>query len=141
MNSVDMQLSWAAYPFASIGGVRFTAGESVEGVRKRTWSSRRCSSVFTAVIGGRSRYGVINKFITRTDGVGEEYAVVTWFPKPFYPYHTPLITCLRDMDPSNDLGCVMSIRDIDTCGVCISRCDDESCWYVYRLEGVDTVLN
>ena len=36
-----------------------------------------------------------------------------------------------------------SIRDIfriDPCKVAIGRCDDEDGWYVYRLEGVDTVV-
>lgn len=40
---------------AHISGIRFTAGEPLEGKLRPGWESKRCGSVFTAVINGVSR--------------------------------------------------------------------------------------
>ena len=58
---------------------------------------------------------------------------------PSYPYHHRLVTRLVDGDEVGDMCSVISIMDIDPCGVCFRRCDTDNCWYVSRLEGLDTV--
>ena len=40
---------------ANICGIRFTAGEPPEGSVRAGWDSKRCGSVFTAVVDGVSR--------------------------------------------------------------------------------------
>ena len=132
-------LDWVQWPYASIGGTCFTSGEPLQGVKRAGWNNRRCGSLFTAVVGGVSRYGVIDAFITREDESGGGYAVVKWLPVPHYPYNHPLVVCLRDGDACGGLLSVISLTDIDPCGVCVERCDLHTSWYVYRLDGVDTV--
>ena len=138
-NFVDIQMGWHARGSAVVLGTTFTAGEPLVGVRKKGWSTRRCSSLFTAVIGGRSRYGLIRKFIERADGSGSKFAVVKWLPIPSYPYGNPLIVCIRDGDRIGDLHSLLDIECIDPCNVGVERSDIESCYYVYRFEGLDTV--
>ena len=57
-----------------------------------------------------------------------------------YPFDgTPLVVRVRD----NALVCqvpkVVSIFDIDPSRVIIERCDKELCYYMCRIEGLDTV--
>ena len=137
---IDSQIGWVERGSAVVGGVKFTAGEPLTGVRRRGWANRRCSSVFTAVVGGRSRYGIIRKLIGRVDGSGRQFAVVEWLPVPTYPYHTPLIVCIRDGDRVGDLPILLDLDSIDPCNVCVEGSEVESCHYMYRLEGLDTVL-
>lgn len=136
---VDMQIGWVSRPAAVVAGTVFNAGEPLVGVLRKGWTNRRCSSVFTAVVGGVSRYGVIKKFIQKADGSGEPFAIVEWLPIPTYPYAHPLIVCIRDGDRVGDLPIVLAIECIDPCNVCVERCDVESCYYMYRLEGLDTI--
>ena len=138
-NFVKSQIGWVERGVAVVLGVKFTAGEPLTGVRKKGWGTRRCSSVFTAVVGGRSRYGLIRKLIERVDGSGNQFAVVSWLPIPTYPYGHPLTVCIRDGDRVGDVHSLLDIECIDPCNVGVERCDNESCYYVYRLEGLDTM--
>ena len=83
---------------------------------------------------------LVKEFIERADGSGEPLAIVEWLPIPTYPYTHPLIVCVRDGDRVGDLPVVLAIECIDPCNVCIERCDVESCYYMYRLEGLDTIV-
>lgn len=138
-SATDIQIGWDERGSASILGVRFNVGEPLEGVRKMGWQTRRCGSVFTAIVGGVSRYGVVKKFIERVGVEGSQHAIVDWFPFPMYPFDSPLVVCVRDGDPSGPLSPILSIRDMDPCGVCVERCDVSHCSYLYRLSGLDTV--
>ena len=137
-NFVDVQIGWRERRSAVVGGKTFTAGEPLSGVRKKGWSTRRCSSLFTAVIGDRSRYGWVRKFIERADGSGDQFAIVRWFPIPTYPYRHPLTVCIRDGGEVGDLPSLLDIECFDPCNVGVERSDSEACYYVYRLEGLDT---
>ena len=146
MSALDMQIMWRERGSACVCGVLFWAGEPLEGVLKTGWANRRCGSVCTAVIKARgernacSRYARIRKFIERVDGVGGQYAVVEWLPKPTYPYSHPLVVCLQDGDQCGDgLPVLLPLGDIDPCLVMIERDDSEDASYVYRLEGLDVM--
>ena len=45
---------------------------------------------------------------------------------------------MRDGDDRGGLSKIISIRDIDPCGVAVERCDIHNCYYLYRLAGKDT---
>ena len=91
------------------------------------------------MIRGYSRYGVVTHFIESTVQTVEKYAVIDWLPRPTYPYRgNPVVVCLRDNDMCVGLPLLISIRDIDPCGVCIERCELEGCFYVCRTSGLDT---
>ena len=70
---------------AVICGKSFTAGE---GLRR----GRRSGSVITAVVGGRSMYGLVKKFI-RVCCIHlhyRDFAILSWLPPPTYPDNDPL---------------------------------------------------
>lgn len=137
---LDMHLGWHRRTHARVLGVEFVAGEPLCGIRRSGWSNYRCGSVITVLVGGCSRYALVKDFIERVDGLGDAFAVVEWLSVPSYPYHpNPVVVRLRDDDMCPVLPCLVSIFDIDPCGVCLSRCEGESCWYVYRTRGIDTV--
>ena len=140
LTMVDMAIGWQCRAGATVIDTKFVAGEPLAGVRRAGWSNRRCGSVITTIIGGRSYYGLVGEFIERVDGTGLKFAVVSWLPRPSYPYpNNPTVVRLRDVDVCPGLpGCV-SIFDIDPTSVGVSRCDEEGCLYVYRMRGVDPV--
>ena len=114
------------------------------GVIRKGWRVRRCGSVFTAVVDGQSRYGVIDKFIqshTHTGSCGT-YAVVRWFCKQTYPTKCVLVAHIRDWFAFDDsLSSVVSINDIDPSRVVIELVGgiDYGGMYLMRIEGWDTV--
>lgn len=103
---------------------------------KAGWSNKRCGSLITAIVGGRSRYGLVQTFIGNRN---KNFALVNWLPVPTYPYGHPLVVFIRDDDPVGDIPIVLDIDCIDPCGVCVERCDTESGWYLMRLAGLDTI--
>ena len=120
-------------------GQRFTAGEPLFGVRQSNWETRRCGSVITSVIDGMSHYGLVENFVENPCLTDMQFAVMQWFACPHYPYENPCVTCLRDDDECHDsLPRLLSIFDIDPCGVCVERRESEKCTYVYRTHGLDT---
>ena len=127
------------YSKCSICGVSFTAGQSIDGGRYRT-----CGSVVTCVIRGQSRYGRVLCFFksicVRSVGM---YAYIHWFNKTDYPFEgTPLVVRIRDNSPpcGDSPRQVVSIFDIDPSRVIIERSNVESSYYMYRIEGLDTIL-
>ena len=118
---------------ANVCDVIFTAGQSIR-------AGRTCGSIITCVIDGQSRYGKVVKFFSHICGnIGGMHAHVEWFKKTDYPFEgTPLVVRVRDN--SQPLGdAVVSIFDIDPSRVMLERSDGESCYYMCRIEGIDTV--
>ena len=118
---------------ANVCDVIFTAGQSIR-------VGRTCGSIITCVIDGQSRYDKVVKFFSHICGnIGGLYAYVEWFNKTDYPFKdTPLVVRVRDN--SQPLGdAVVSIFDIDPSRVILERSDRESCYYMCRIEGIDTV--
>ena len=65
---------------AVIGGKRFVPGEPLI-------PGQRCGSVIIRVVGGRTFYGLVKRFVrVICDCVRvRDFVVVTWFPRPVYP--------------------------------------------------------
>ena len=103
----------------------------------------RCGSVVTCVVRGRSVYGKIIKFFERlceseTNGL---FAYIEWLRMPHYPMDgTPLIVNVSDNAPVCFAPTVVSIFDIDPSRVIIERDDGENCYYMCRIEGLDTII-
>ena len=121
---------------AKICGVEFTAGHNVDGGTRGT-----CGSVFTCVIDEQSLYGRVIKFFSHTcDAQKDLYAYVSWFNKPDYPFEgTPLVVRVKDDAQPVQSSTVISIFDIDPSRVIIERSDKEGCFYMCRIEGLDTI--
>ena len=74
----------------------------------------------------------------RNDGL---FAYVEWLGKPDYPFEgTPLIVRVRDNAPRCPASKIISIFDIDPTKIIYERSDVESCFYMLRLKGTDTIL-
>ena len=121
---------------AKIGGHRFTAGEPLR-------RFRRCGSVVTVVVGGRSRYGMVKRFVRvfclclRT----YDFAIVSWLPPPVYPDGDPLTVRIdvTHMDVNNIRTLnVVSLNDIQPARVAVDLLD-RPYLYMMRMEGVDTL--
>ena len=83
---------WVVHKTAKIGGVSFTAGESIEGVKRSSNDKMlRCGSVITLVSGGRSLYAWVIRFLS-FDRI--HLAHVRWLPIPEYPCDIPVIVTL-----------------------------------------------
>lgn len=137
----ELSLVWRQRRGASVCGRRFTAGEPLSGVSRSGWRNKRCGSLVTTVVDGRSRYALVSHFIEKSDGEGDRYAVVEWLPVPTYPYHpNPLVVFLMDGDPVGvGLSCLLSLEDIEPTGICIERCEVDHGYYVYRMDGLDHI--
>ena len=107
------------------------------------WRHTRCDSIFTAVMDGQSRYGLISKFVQRTrvwESSGA-YACVCWFCKPRYPNARTLIVRIDNrfiFDES--LSSIISLEDIDPSRILVEIGGDrDNDMYVMRIEGWDTI--
>ena len=126
------------YTRANICGVEFTSGERIDGGR-----SGRCGSLVTCVIHGQSVYGRVIHFVKRLcdSNTNNLFAYIEWFPVPEYPMDgTPLIVKVGDNAPPNIIPPLISIFDIDPSRIINERDDNELCYYMCRIEGLDTVL-
>ena len=118
------------------GGKCFTAGEPLR-------RGRHSGSVITCVVGGRSMYGVVKRFI-RIVCVhlrAYDFAVLSWLPPPIYPDADPL-TVRIDIPPHmdvNNLGTrsVISLNDIQPARVLVEI--DRPSLFMMRMEGRDTL--
>ena len=79
---------WTIHKRAKIGGIRFTAGHSLHGGRRRNEKMKRCGSVITLVRGGRSLYARVIRFM-KFDRL--HVAHVEWLPVPDYPTGSPVV--------------------------------------------------
>ena len=124
-----------SYTKANICGVEYTAGHSIAGDKNGT-----CGSVVTCVIDGQSVYGKVVQFFMHICGQNKDlYAYVKWLNKTDYPTGTPLVVRVRDNAQRLDAS-IVSIFDIDPSRIIIERCDSESCYYMCRMEGFDTIV-
>ena len=122
---------------ASIGGHRFTAGEAL-------LSGKRCGSVVTRVVSGRSVYGRVKQFLRVMCGCHRfvEVAVVERFPLPTYPDGDPLTVKIDvcGVDVNNvGVGTVVSLLDIQPSRVLVDIDQHHDCMYMMRMHGVDTM--
>lgn len=119
------------YAVAHIMGIHFRANE---------WGKTpRCGSVFTCVLGGRSLYGRVDRFLSVEGDICPGYASVTWFSEPEYPLRTPLVVKVRDngRDIDGEVGRMVRITDIDPSRVMVEFTDTGD-YYMMRDSGYDT---
>ena len=121
---------------AVIGGKEFNAGEPLK-------SGRRCGSVVTCVVRGRSLYGLVKRFlcVVCQHHRAHNFAVVTWFRNPVYPDGDPLTVRIPmngvDVNNINQVS-VVSLYDIQPCRVLVDIDRFHDCMYMMRKEGMDT---
>ena len=128
-----------SHPQAVISGISFSSGE------KNILPRRRCGSVVTTVIGGRSRYGLVKSFfrvVCRCTHV-RDFVSVTLFPPPVYPDGDPLtvrVDIPRDVDYNNiDRVDVLSLNCIQPSRILVEIDSTNNCLYMMRIEGYDTL--
>ena len=126
-----------SHTHSDICGVEFTAGQDVGG-----GGLGRCGSIVTCVARGQSVYGKVVRFFSyiceQNNGM---YAYIEWFRVPDYPMGgTPSVVRVQDTGVVCNIAKVMSICDIDPSRVIIERDDNKHCYYMCRIEGIDTVL-
>ena len=108
--------------------VQFRAGE---------WGHRRCGSVVTTVVTGRSRYCIIEKFLAVREKL---FARVEWLSPPTYPYAPyRLVVRVRRLAPAQQRrhNCVLSLNDIQPCNVAVLPEADGVHFLMMRDKGVD----
>ncbi len=131
---VEDNLSITVYNIAHILGKHFRSGE---------WGQRRCGSVITCVMAGRSVYANVHRFFKVDGDDSPGYASVTWFGAPNYPaFPNPILVRCREVDPdrlADAYGCVVAITQIDPTQVMVEREEDHVfCWMI-RDSGYDTI--
>ena len=134
VNILD-HLAVSEFKVAHILGKHFRAGE---------WGSYRCGSVVTCVVGGRSLYARVNRFLKVDGDDCEGYASVTWFGIPEYPFKIPLVVKCREEQPAglvSELGCIIRITAIDPSQVMVERTIDRVHCFMMRDSGWDTFLD
>lgn len=133
---LDLDVSlWMVHKRAKICGVEFTSGESLEGVKRTACDKMlRCGSVITLVVGGRSLYAWVIRFLS-FDTI--HLAHVMWLPIPEYPYDNPVLVVLRTGARKPDMPCIVELKDIDPSQVAFLRSDTHM--YPMRLTGLDTM--
>ena len=112
----DLQHRTMQHSGADVLGRRFTAGEPLRGVHLPHYHNMRCGSVATAVIEGRSQYGLIERFISCSCAYQERrhYAVLKWFSTPEYPDGDPLLVRVDTRaDPAAHLPRAIPLNDLD----------------------------
>ena len=123
---------------ALIGGKEFNAGEKLI-------PGRRCGSVVTATLDGRSMYGLVKKFL-RVICVClslHDLVVWTWFPRPTYPDRDPLtvrvdLTGVPDVNSIVNFD-VVSLLDLEPSRILVELDRDGLGMYMMRMEGIDRV--
>ena len=125
---------WTIHQRAKIGGTHFVAGNPLTGVRRRNEKMKRCASVITLVRGGRSLYAWVIQFM-HFDRL--HVAHVSWLPIPDYPTGTPVVVRLVRDNPKPNEGCIIPLIDIHPTNVSILH--EDTCMYMMRMHGVDTM--
>ena len=88
-------------------------------------------SVFTVVYCGASMYGILDRIIV-VDGV--EYATVTWFSKPVYPYDPIKVVVRVSLTQEQP---VHRCDTIEPCGVNVMSDEDGTHFFMLRTRGYD----
>ena len=119
-----------------IMGTHFRAGE---------WGQKkRCGSVITTVVEGRSLYARVVTFLKVRGDKCPGYAIVRWFGVPEYPHGSPLVVRVSDDGSVLDRihGVVIKITSIDPSQIIIDKDDTNgSYYYMMRDSGYDTTSN
>ena len=126
--------SWTIHKRAKIADIKFIAGMTLTGVKRRNEKMNRCASVITLVRGGRSLYARVLRFMN-FDRL--HVAHVAWLPVPDYPTGTPVVVRLVRDDPVPNEDCIISLIDVDPTYVAMMH--EDTCMYVMRMHGVDTM--
>ena len=118
-----------SFDTARILGVHFKA---------REWGKQRCGSVFVTTYCGKSRYGVIERFIRVGGG---DYVCVNWLHAPVYPYAPmTLVVRTRGLMCESDQSvhrCVIRADDIEPTSVAVLPHEDGVHYYLMREKGTD----
>ena len=104
--------------------------------RSGNWGKNRCGSVATTMVGGISRYCILDRFFTIQQ---QTFALVTWLSVPTYPYSpNPLVVKVRfpPVDPSQPSR-VLSVDRIIPTHVAVLPDDDGVNFWVMRGKGTD----
>ena len=123
-----------AFPIARIMGVHFRAGE---------WGLKKCGSVITCVMNGRSVYGHVRVFFrVNGDHSCPGYASVKWFSCPEYPQGTPMVVSVTNDDTTlrTELGHIIRVTKIDPSAVPVEPIPGRQRFYMMRLSGYDTII-
>ena len=122
---------------ATVCGKRFHSGELLR-------VGKRCGSVVTSVVGGRSRYGLVRKFFRVFCLCRRvyDYSVVAWLPYPIYPDGNPLTVIINVGVRGVNYylrgeGSVLSLDNIQPSRVLVEM--DPPNILVMRMEGLDTL--
>ena len=137
LQGADVQmLSVTSFEIAYILNNHFKAGE---------WGSYpRCGSVITCVIGGRSLYGYVKRFLKVEGDDCPGYASVGWFSEPVYIFGAeyPLGVCVNENggDVEREVGtCILRLTQIDPSRVMVERDLPNGRFFMMRDSGYDTV--
>ena len=134
-NGTELPLDvWTVSKRAKIGGVGFTSGTPLTGVRRSGEKTNRCGSVVTIVRAGQSLYGRVISFIS-FDRL--HVAHIEWLPIPDYPTGTPVVCRLVRGGRKPDQPCVVSLTDLDPSKVIILH--ERTCMYMIRMSGINTM--
>ena len=126
---------WMVHTRASIGGVMFTAGEDIHGVKRHSKEKMlRCGSVITVVAGNRSLYAWVERFLS-FDSI--HVAHVKWLPVPDYPTGSPVVVRLKRGGVKPNMKFIVELVDIDPSSISLLHVD--SGIYVMRMKGIDTM--
>ena len=131
------QSSAYSHKTAVVGGKRFTS-------RERLIKGKRCGSVVTRVVGGRSVYGLVKEFVRIICNcmICSDFGLITWFPDPVYPDGDPLTVRINlgGIDVNNIARVhVASLNCIAPARVCVSIDSWNDCMFMMRLDGTDTI--
>ena len=124
-----------SYKYAQVGPRRYTAGEPLRGMLTKKDSTRRCGSLATCVVGGKSYYFHVIEFICcEYRGRDQELAFVTWLPTPRRP--TPWTTQLLHNTPPPPFNPFVFLIDIIPARLLIET-DANHHYHITRIDGVD----
>jgi hypothetical protein len=68
-----------------------------------------------------------------------EFPQIVWLPTPGYPDRCPLVVRLKDDASTPDFDEMIQLVEIDPSRVLIERCEEEHCYYMMRVEGLDSL--
>ena len=127
----------STHDLATIGGKSFHAGEKLS-------LGRSCGSVVTMVSGGRSIYGLVQKFVRVVCTCDRfiDFAIVGWLPFPYYPDSDPLtvVIQLNGLDVNNiAVHQLVPLYDIQPSRVAVEIDTRNDCLYMLRIEGLDVM--
>lgn len=100
-------LSASAYNVAHIMGMHFRAGDWKD---CRGSGGRRCGSVVTCTLHGRSYYARVVRFLKIDGDDSPGFASLRWFSKPTYPHGVPLVVRVGDDGSLVDFDMTSMIR-------------------------------